>query len=160
MKILDTYIGELSKVVEIGHDQANIENNQFKIDPINNRCYLVGSDKEEILVEDVIQLDSGKFRVEIGIYTIDVHIVDPINLAIIGEEKQRGDVYAPMAGQISKILVKIDDVVSKGEYLVIISAMKMENQISSPIDGVIKQIFVNVGNHVESGKLLVEIEPK
>lgn len=66
-------------------------------------------------------------------------------------------VYAPMAGNILSIKVRLGDVVQKGDTLVILEAMKMENEVVAPTDGVVKEIGVSENQGVESNQILVRI---
>ncbi|MHB1545359.1 MAG: sodium-extruding oxaloacetate decarboxylase subunit alpha, partial [bacterium] len=55
--------------------------------------------------------------------------------------KRDGDVYAPMPGRITKIIVKEGSSVKAGDTVLIVEAMKMENEIHTPIDGIVKEIY-------------------
>ena len=80
---------------------------------------------------------------------------------IIKKTKAKKDnlnhVGSPLPGQISKVFVKKEDRVIKGDKLLVIEAMKMETTISAEKSGTIKSILVSVGDNVESKDLLVEI---
>ncbi len=72
--------------------------------------------------------------------------------------KRDGDVYAPMPGKISKIMVKIDDSVKAGDTILIVEAMKMENEIHTPIDGIVKDIYIKEGDNVNPDETLIYVE--
>jgi pyruvate carboxylase subunit B len=72
--------------------------------------------------------------------------------------KREGDVYAPMPGRITKLLVKKGDSVSAGDTVLIVEAMKMENEIHTPIDGVIKEIYVKEGDMANPDETLIYVE--
>ena len=66
---------------------------------------------------------------------------------------------APMPGRITKILVKIGDIVKPKEQLLILEAMKMENIISSPFAGTVTKIYFKVNDQVKEGQPLIKIDP-
>ncbi|MHA2169080.1 MAG: biotin/lipoyl-containing protein [Candidatus Kariarchaeaceae archaeon] len=160
MKKLDTIVDGITVEVEVDNSSVIIEGSTVNITPIESHTYHTETRTTQFLVDDIISLEDSTSRIEIAGYTIDVRVIDPIDLAFTGDDQQQGEITAPMSGQISKILVGISDLVKKGGTLLVISAMKMENQISSPVDGVVKQIYISEGDQIESGKILLEIELK
>ncbi len=72
--------------------------------------------------------------------------------------KREGDVYAPMPGRITKLLVKKGDSVNAGDTVLIVEAMKMENEIHTPIDGIIKEIYVEEGDMANPDETLIYVE--
>jgi biotin carboxyl carrier protein len=67
----------------------------------------------------------------------------------------RGDLRAPMAGKIIRVLVAAGDQVHSGDPLVILEAMKMEQQITAPQDGIVSRVLCHVGEQVAAGTELV-----
>jgi acetyl-CoA carboxylase biotin carboxylase subunit len=65
--------------------------------------------------------------------------------------------YAPMPGQVLKILVEIGQQVSAGDALVILEAMKMEQTLRAATNGVVEAVLVKQGDVVAPGDRLVEI---
>jgi acetyl-CoA carboxylase biotin carboxylase subunit len=65
--------------------------------------------------------------------------------------------YAPMPGQVLKVLVEVGQVVSAGDGLVILEAMKMEQTLRAATDGVVEGVLVKQGDVVAPGDRLVEI---
>jgi propionyl-CoA carboxylase alpha chain len=65
--------------------------------------------------------------------------------------------YAPMPGQVLKVLVEIGQHVSAGDALVILEAMKMEQTLRAATDGVVEAVLVKQGDVVAPGDRLVEI---
>ena len=65
--------------------------------------------------------------------------------------------FAPMPGQVLKILVEVGQHVSAGDALVILEAMKMEQTLRSTADGVVEAVLVKQGDVVAPGDRLVEI---
>jgi 3-methylcrotonyl-CoA carboxylase alpha subunit len=67
----------------------------------------------------------------------------------------RGDLRAPTAGKIIRVLVAPGDEVKAGDALVILEAMKMEQQITAPQDGVVERVLCHEGDQVAAGVELV-----
>ena len=65
--------------------------------------------------------------------------------------------YAPMPGQVLKVLVTNGQQVSAGDPLVILEAMKMEQTLRASTDGIVETVFVKQGDVVAPGDTLVEI---
>ena len=66
-----------------------------------------------------------------------------------------GDLRAPMAGRIIRVLVRSGDHVRAGDTLLILEAMKMEQQIVAPQDGVVAHVLCQEGEQVAAGMELV-----
>lgn len=65
--------------------------------------------------------------------------------------------YAPMPGQVLKILVVVGQQVSAGDALVVLEAMKMEQTLRASTAGVVEAVLVKPGDVVAPGDTLVEI---
>ncbi|MCL4321157.1 MAG: sodium-extruding oxaloacetate decarboxylase subunit alpha [Deltaproteobacteria bacterium] len=72
--------------------------------------------------------------------------------------KREGDVYAPMPGRITKVMVKEGIAVKAGDTVLIVEAMKMENEIHTPIDGIVKEIYVKEGDNANPDETLIYVE--
>tara|TARA_R110002110_G_scaffold400317_2_gene616688 strand:- start:41743 stop:43764 length:2022 start_codon:yes stop_codon:yes gene_type:complete len=72
-------------------------------------------------------------------------------------ESDSNAILSPMPGLVTKIWVKKDASVNKGEKLLALEAMKMEHTIAAPKDGKIKTINYQPGDQVIEGSLLVEL---
>lgn len=70
----------------------------------------------------------------------------------------RGEVHAPMAGQILEVAVTAGDGVTRGQTLLVLEAMKMEMQLRAERSGVVSRIDVAAGQQVQSGQLLATID--
>jgi biotin carboxyl carrier protein len=70
-----------------------------------------------------------------------------------------GDLHAPMAGKIIRILVQPGEHVKAGATLLILEAMKMEQHITAPQDGVVTRLLCREGDQVTAGTELVVLEP-
>ena len=55
-------------------------------------------------------------------------------------------------------LIKVGDVIKKGDQVLILEAMKMENIIKSQTDAVVKSIDTETGVAVEKGQVLIKFE--
>jgi len=66
-------------------------------------------------------------------------------------------VYAPMAGNILKILVNVGSNVTEGEIVVIMEAMKMETEVRSKFSGVVSAVHVKEGGAVAGGNALISL---
>ena len=65
--------------------------------------------------------------------------------------------YAPMPGQVLKVMVEVGQQVSAGDALVLLEAMKMEQTLRAATDGVVEAVLVKQGDVVAPGDRLVEI---
>jgi oxaloacetate decarboxylase alpha subunit len=66
-------------------------------------------------------------------------------------------VYAPMAGNILKILVSEGSVVTEGQIVVIMEAMKMETEVRSKFAGIVSAVHVKEGGAVAGGNALISL---
>ena len=69
-----------------------------------------------------------------------------------------GDLHAPMAGRIIRVLAKAGGGVRAGDTLLILEAMKMEQQILAPRDGVVASLLCEEGDQVAAGQELVALQ--
>ena len=65
-------------------------------------------------------------------------------------------VNAPLAGNIFKIQVSVDQQVAENEVLLILEAMKMETEVRAPSAMTIAAVAVNEGDAVAVGDLLIQ----
>lgn len=66
-------------------------------------------------------------------------------------------VYAPMAGNILKILVEVGSTVAEGEAVVIMEAMKMETEVRSKFAGIVTAVHIKEGGAVAGGNALITL---
>ena len=69
-----------------------------------------------------------------------------------------GDLHAPMAGRIIRVLAEAGNSVRAGDTLVILEAMKMEQQIIAPRDGIVASLLCKEGDQVPAGYELVVLQ--
>jgi biotin carboxyl carrier protein len=69
-----------------------------------------------------------------------------------------GGLESPMPGVVTRLMVAVGDVVTKGQPLVALEAMKMEHLIRAPRDGRIKAVAAHAGEMVNGGVPLVELD--
>lgn len=67
-------------------------------------------------------------------------------------------IYATMAGNVWKVLVKEGDAVEEGQDVVILESMKMEIPIASEVSGQVVRVLAREGGFVNEGDLLIEVE--
>ncbi len=68
-------------------------------------------------------------------------------------------IIAPMPGLLTKIEVKIGEIIHPGKGLIILEAMKMENEIRSSVYGKVRSIEVMEHVSVEKDQTLIIIDP-
>jgi len=73
------------------------------------------------------------------------------------DDPAAGRLTAPMPGRVTQLLVRVGDIVRRGEPLMIIEAMKMEHTVAAPGDGVIETVRFGVGDLVEEGTELIAL---
>lgn len=64
--------------------------------------------------------------------------------------------YAPLPGNILKVVAKEGSSVKRGDVLVVVESMKMENNILAEYDGTIQKVYVQAGQAVGQGEALME----
>jgi len=105
--------------------------------------------------EVAIDPDMQWVRSRWGIFPLKIEDLDSsLHRPHVGD----GRVKAPIPGQITQVLVKVNDEVTSGQPLLILEAMKMENEIRAPRPGRIKLLNAASGRRVALNELLVEIE--
>ena len=66
-------------------------------------------------------------------------------------------VYAPMAGNILKVLKDVGSKVEEGEVVVIMEAMKMETEVRSKFAGTVSAVHIKEGGAVAGGNALITL---
>ncbi|MHB8844762.1 MAG: biotin/lipoyl-containing protein [Nitrospirota bacterium] len=123
--------------------------------PYSIELVSVGSEHEGII--DVVMRVNNKTRV----YTVETPRAKKVEVRLA---KAAGDVGAPINGSVWRIgnpargVLKVDDIVHKGEEIANLEAMKMENAIIAPFDGRIAEVCVKLNETVREKQLLFVIE--
>jgi propionyl-CoA carboxylase alpha chain len=67
-------------------------------------------------------------------------------------------VMSPMPGLLTKMAVKVGDIVTGGQKLASIEAMKMENTISAIQDGVVAEVCAKEGDSLAVDQLILRFK--
>jgi biotin carboxyl carrier protein len=68
------------------------------------------------------------------------------------------EIKAKMPGKVESVLVKVGDVVQKGQKVLVCEAMKMKTPLASPCDGAIVEVRAVAGARINAGDILIVIE--
>ncbi|XP_041567923.2 pyruvate carboxylase, mitochondrial [Taeniopygia guttata] len=74
------------------------------------------------------------------------------------EKGAKGQVGAPMPGEVVEVRVKEGATVAKGDPLCVLSAMKMETVVTAPVAGKVTKVHVRPGLSLEGEDLIAVIE--
>jgi len=77
-----------------------------------------------------------------------------------GQDKGKsnpGVICAPMPGKVTRVSVKKDESVNRGQPLVVMEAMKMEYTLEADRDGKVSEVNVKPGMQVGLGEVLVRL---
>lgn len=77
---------------------------------------------------------------------------------VMSDPTDKSHVGASIPGLLTKVHVKVGDIVEENETLAVIEAMKMETAAVSRIAGTVKEILVKEGQDVKAGQLLIRID--
>lgn len=107
-----------------------------------------------------VNVDGKNFNVVVGPGGAGLTIQPVVSLdpSVMDLTAHNGAViYAPMAGNILKILVTEGSVVAEGEIVVLMEAMKMETEVRSKYAGIVSAVHVKEGAAVAGGNALVSL---
>ncbi|MDD5277545.1 MAG: sodium-extruding oxaloacetate decarboxylase subunit alpha [Methylovulum sp.] len=107
-----------------------------------------------------VNVDGRNFNVVVGPggAGLTIQPVAAAETSIIDLAAHNGAViYAPMAGNILKILVNEGGVVAEGEIVVLMEAMKMETEVRSKFAGIVSAVHVKEGAAVAGGNALISL---
>lgn len=68
-----------------------------------------------------------------------------------------GGIASPMAGVVTKVLIKNGDRIEKGQDIILLEAMKMECRVTATQPGVVDKINIAQGDAVQEGQVLVSV---
>ena len=118
-------------------------------------------DKSVKAIENyAVNVDGRHFNVTVGPGGMAMATIQPVvsEMKPLAQPTQNSAViYAPMAGNILKILVSEGSVIAEGEIVVIMEAMKMETEVRSKFAGTVKSVHVKEGGAVAGGSALVTL---
>ena len=98
---------------------------------------------------------NGSLRdVKVRDNTASEHVVN-IEMADPNDKSQVG---ASIPGAVSKINVKVGDVVKENDILAVVEAMKMETSVTARMAGTIEEVLVKPNDTVKAGQLLIRIK--
>ncbi|KAK7789704.1 hypothetical protein R5R35_012306 [Gryllus longicercus] len=98
---------------------------------------------------------NGQLR---SVFIQDKNAVKEIHVHPKAQPNVKGQVGAPMPGEVVDIRVKVGERVEKGAALVVLSAMKMEMVVQAPATGVVKSLDAQLGMKLEGEDLIMTIE--
>ena len=105
-----------------------------------------------------VNVDGRNFNVTVGpvgaALAIQPIVTEQSHVAL---ESSGSVVYAPMAGNILKILVDVGSNVEEGEVVVIMEAMKMETEVRSKFSGIVTAVHIKEGGAVAGGNALISL---
>jgi len=102
-----------------------------------------------------VNVDGRNFNVTVGPVGAALLIQPVVEQNQVELVSNGSVVYAPMAGNILKILVDVGSVVEEGEVVVIMEAMKMETEVRSKFSGTVTAVNIKEGGAVAGGNALI-----
>ncbi len=67
-------------------------------------------------------------------------------------------VTSPMAGTVSRLLVRKGEAVVPGQDVIVLESMKMEIAVQAETGGTVKAVMVREGEFVDEGGVLLELD--
>jgi oxaloacetate decarboxylase (Na+ extruding) subunit alpha len=104
-----------------------------------------------------VNVDGRNFNVTVGPVGAPLTIHSAADKSLVAPEASGAVVYAPMAGNILKILVEVGSLVAEGEVVVIMEAMKMETEVRSKFAGTVSAVHIKEGGAVAGGNALISL---
>jgi len=139
----------------------------FEAAPDANAFAVANNAPKTAAVDPVIEtysvnVDGRNFNVTVGPPGVSLA---PLTIQSVATDKSHtapvassgSVVYAPMAGNILKILVDVGSAVVEGEVVVIMEAMKMETEVRSKFAGIVSAVHIKEGGAVAGGNALISL---
>jgi oxaloacetate decarboxylase alpha subunit len=106
-----------------------------------------------------VNVDGRNFNVTVGPGggTMAVHPLTAEPIHGMALSHSGSVVYAPMAGNILKILVTVGSAVAEGDVVIIMEAMKMETEVRSKFAGIVSAVHIKEGGAVAGGNALISL---
>ncbi len=141
-----------------GHYQVRLNGDchQLHWESAQDKVARIGfGDVEKILSYSLA--DRGEVSVQIeGVAQV---LTDRLSTAMGADGSAgRGDVVAPMHGNVAAVLVSVGDRVSAGQTLAVMEAMKMEHRLQAGVAGVVIAVHASAGAQLAAGAPVLEIE--
>jgi propionyl-CoA carboxylase alpha chain len=108
-------------------------------------------------IQKIFRITEAGDRVFVQSHSTSLVVTRPPRYPQTHAASEHESAYAPMPGQVLKVLVEVGQQVSAGDALVILEAMKMEQTLRASTDGVVEAVLVKQGDVVAPGDRLVEI---
>jgi oxaloacetate decarboxylase alpha subunit len=105
----------------------------------------------------MVNVDGRNFNVAIAPGNSDLTIQAVENNASQSLNDSGAVIYAPMAGNILKILASVGSQVSEGDIVVVMEAMKMETEVRSKYTGIVSAVHIKEGGAVAGGNALISL---
>ena len=106
-----------------------------------------------------VNVDGRSFNVSVGpvgsALAIQPVATDEAAPALL--ESTGAVVYAPMAGNILKVLIDVGSQIQEGDVVVIMEAMKMETEVRSKFSGTVSAVHIKEGGAVAGGNALITL---
>jgi oxaloacetate decarboxylase alpha subunit len=135
----------------------------FEAAPDASAFMMVNKTVKSLVIDGVpetytVNVDGRNFNVTVGpvgaALTIQPIVTEQSHVVL---ESSGSVVYAPMAGNILKILVDVGSNVEEGEVVVIMEAMKMETEVRSKFSGIVTAVHIKEGGAVAGGNALISL---
>jgi biotin carboxyl carrier protein len=112
---------------------------------------VIGGEAYEVEIEDTGD-DSARPDATEGVQSL---VLSQLGSAVHTDER----VYvSPVAGLVTRVIVKAGDEVQMNAVLLVLEAMKMETSIVAAADGKVKSVRVAQGEAVKVNQILLEFE--
>lgn len=127
-----------SELIEIEFDLNKVQfiNGAFVFE---NKIYYFKYGKTHFLFADSIVYSSEKILLETSI------------------QEKTNSYKSPMPGKLTKLFVKENEAIKKGDILFIVEAMKMENPVKAISDSVINKIHFKEGDLIKQDEVILEV---
>ncbi|SJM89613.1 sodium-extruding oxaloacetate decarboxylase subunit alpha [Crenothrix polyspora] len=114
--------------------------------------------KHSALETYLVNVDGRSFNVSVGPGGAGALNIQPLQAVSQTSTNTGGAViYAPMAGNILKIMVAVGSEVAEGDIVVVMEAMKMETEVRSKFSGIVSAVHIKDGGAVAGGNALVSL---
>ena len=118
--------------------------------------------KDKVYDVEISELGDGKVKITVNgkefFFGESRAGISLVQTSIPKRDFSKKEIKSPIAGVISKILVKEGDFVKKEQKTIFLSTMKMENEIISDFNGKAKKILVKKNQEVKEGETLIILE--